>query len=541
MNRQDVEKILAAYVKPIFGFALKRCKSPQDAEDLSQEIAVSAFRALLARDDVADVSRFIWTIAHNALSNYYRDTARQAIGVSMDEMAELIADPKAELEESEDQAAIRKLQGEIAYLSRMQRIILIAYYFDGWKQADIARELGIPLGTVKWHLFEAKKELKRGMNTMREASQLKFNPIRFSGMAVSGSVGTKPPQDYFQDALAQNICYCVRETPKTVNEIADSLGVSPVYVESAADVLETAGFLRLEKEKYLANFLITETNTQQLVALDQVYKRAAALVAEELYQELTSSGILEDEGIVCNQKTDHNFLLCSLIPYLATCPGDHPAENHISFEDLATIRPDGSRNIFRAEILSSQETMPPELAQLATWSGPMWNEWKGRILWQIDSPWSSRCSWESNQYAQHAQRVLSLYAREEALSKDEYAYLAEHGFVAPQPHQDSPVETVWQVVVLRDKDIRDRLLALGNAVKDKHREELEKLKDAWAKILMEDVPEHLKRVRAYELQGAFGADGHFLVHCMLYLLQKGKLTLPTEAQKKSVSMLILPA
>ena len=43
MNRQDVEKTITEYLKPIFGFALKRCKSIHDAEDLSQEIAAKAF------------------------------------------------------------------------------------------------------------------------------------------------------------------------------------------------------------------------------------------------------------------------------------------------------------------------------------------------------------------------------------------------------------------------------------------------------------------------------------------------------------------
>ena len=95
MNRQDVEKNVTEYLKPIFGFALKRCKSLQDAEDLSQEIVMRAFRALLVRDDVADVGKFIWTIAHNALSNYYRDAERYIIGVPIDEVAELIADPNA--------------------------------------------------------------------------------------------------------------------------------------------------------------------------------------------------------------------------------------------------------------------------------------------------------------------------------------------------------------------------------------------------------------------------------------------------------------
>ena len=42
MNKTDTEKIIAEYLKPIFGFALKRCRNIQDAEDLSQEIAAKA-------------------------------------------------------------------------------------------------------------------------------------------------------------------------------------------------------------------------------------------------------------------------------------------------------------------------------------------------------------------------------------------------------------------------------------------------------------------------------------------------------------------
>lgn len=98
MNRQDVKKIITEYLKPIFGFALKRCKSIHDAEDLSQEIAIRAFRALLVKDDVVDMGKFIWTVAHNTLSNYYRDAAKSMFGVSIDEVAELIADPYSELD-----------------------------------------------------------------------------------------------------------------------------------------------------------------------------------------------------------------------------------------------------------------------------------------------------------------------------------------------------------------------------------------------------------------------------------------------------------
>ena len=129
MNRQDVEKNITEYLKPIFGFALKRCKSIHDAEDLSQEITIRAFRALLIKDDVADMGKFIWTVAHNTLSNYYRDTVKSMIGVSIDEVAELIADPDSELEIDDNTETIRRLQSEIAYLSKLQRRIVICLLY----------------------------------------------------------------------------------------------------------------------------------------------------------------------------------------------------------------------------------------------------------------------------------------------------------------------------------------------------------------------------------------------------------------------------
>lgn len=52
MKRQDVENTITEYLKPVFGFALKRCKSIHDAEDLSQEIVLRAYRALLAKEDI---------------------------------------------------------------------------------------------------------------------------------------------------------------------------------------------------------------------------------------------------------------------------------------------------------------------------------------------------------------------------------------------------------------------------------------------------------------------------------------------------------
>lgn len=551
MNRQDVEKTITEYLKPIFGFALKRCKSIHDAEDLSQEITIRAFRALLIKDDVADMGKFIWTVAHNTLSNYYRDTAKSMIGVSIDEVAELIADPDSELDTDDNTETIRRLQTEIAYLSKLQRRIVIAYYFENRKQADIATELGVPLGTVKWHLFEAKKELKRGMDTMRKASELKFNPIKFHSYGINGSIGTKSPDEFFRSTLSQNICYCVRNTAKTINEIADDLGVSPVYVETEVEFLEEYGFLQVQKDKYIVNFIISEPTAELLTMQNDMYKRAAELFANDLYDELTSSGILDDPDIWCGQtdapisltespKADRNFVLWSLIPYIAAWSGEKLMDESIFFEEVATIRPDGAHNIYHASVVPDEMVLPDDYVYMRNWCGPMWNKGDYQMMWQIDSEWSDRAPVKERNIPEEQERTITLlnWEKYNLLSKHDYAWLAERGYIKTNGDYDGHFKSAWQIVVLASNEIRDKLLAIGERIKVKYQTEFDALKAPYAEAVLESVPAHLRKIKAYELQFVFHADGWFLVHCITALLKNGKLKEPTEGQRKSLTTLI---
>ncbi|MBE6638929.1 MAG: sigma-70 family RNA polymerase sigma factor [Ruminococcaceae bacterium] len=555
MNRQDAEKIITEYLKPIFGFALKRCKNMQDAEDLSQEIVLKAFRALLIKDDIGDTNKFIWTVAHNALSNYYRDTAGSMIGVSIDEMAEILSDPDSLFAEDDNSETICRLQSEIAYLSKLQRKIVIAYYFENRKQADIAKDLGIPLGTVKWHLFEAKKELKKGMDIMRKTSELKFNPIKFNSFGINGSIGTKSTYEFFRSALVQNICYCVRNEAKTVHEIADALGVSPVYVENEVEYLAENGFLKEEKDKYIVNFIISEPTAEFLTMQDAMYKKAAGLFAGELYDELVSSGILDDESILGNYMLpnstrekplrDHNFLLWSLIPYIAAISGEKLMDNTITFEEVATIRPDGAHNIAYATVLPEHMNLPNDYVYMKDWCGPMTNGYGGQyMLWCIDTEWSDREKHRGAYpiYDEVARRILSLYdyEKEAILSKEDYAWLSEHGYIKTWGDYDKVFKTAWQIVILANKEIKEKLLAIGEKLKAKYKDEFDALKAPYVEAVLASVPAHLRKAKAYELQFVFHSDGWFLLHCIVSLLNSGKLKLPTEEQRKSLTTLIVP-
>ena len=572
MNRQDAEKIITEYLKPIFGFALKRCKNAHDAEDLSQDIVLKAFRALLIKDDICDISKFIWTIAHNALSNYYRDASKSVIGVSIDAVAEVIADPDSIFDDNDNADVIRRLQSEIAYLSKLQRKIVIAYYFENLKQADIAKDLNIPLGTVKWHLFEAKKELKRGMDTMRKTSELKFNPIKFDLWGFSGSVGTKgSPARFFDSLIAQNIEYAVLKEAKTVNKIADELGVSPVYVESEAERLEEYGLLTKIGDKYLCNILLEESTTELNRLHDQMYLKAADIFANELFDELMNSRMLDDGRIwggttepftfTYDPPKDKNFMLWALIPYIASMSGSQLMYDSTTFEEAATTRPDGGKNICYASIHPHDVVFPLYFDNMKRFFGPCWTGFGEKFkVWTIDSEWSEKRIAEDYQKTiHHDLSLLNIYLNGDTLSPEGYAYLCERGYISVLTRERGLLSDVsagfgdsfvssedlgdykikFRCLCLSDAEINRQLIEIGDRIKEKHQTEFDNLKKEYIDAVLKETPKQLQTMQKHVLQYIFHSDGWFVLHCIKTLIANGKLKEPTDDQKKSLTTIII--
>ncbi len=549
MNRQDVEKIITEYLKPIFGFALKRCKSIHDAEDLSQEIATKAFRALLAKDDVGDVGKYIWAVAYNTLSNYYRDSAKVANTMSIDDVAEHLYLTDDLWDSDNSEAAISRLHSEISYLSKLQRRIVIAYYFENRKQADIARELNIPLGTVKWHLFEAKKELKRGVIMTRNHGELKFNPIRLTRICCNGSAGTKGSNaNFFRSALSQNIAYSVRNSYKSVNEIADELGVSPVYVESEAEFLYEYGFLLKKGDKFISNIIIDEADEEIIRLHDEMYGKATALFADELFDTLCGSGLLKDDRILggrygnismtADPTKDENFLLWSLIPYITANGGKDLLKETVSFEEAATIRPDGGHNICSADVLNFDAPKPKYDDSMGKFCGCCWNSYENLTLWQCDSEWSEKRIGE-HYLASVTQDLMLLkqWINDAELSAAEYARLAERGYISVLNENDD-IKIVPRCVILENPEIKSELLAVGDKIKEKHWEELCRIRDIFIGAVLDKTPPHLHKARIFGLQHTFFSDPWFILYVLKHLTENEKLKPPTVEQKKMLMTVI---
>jgi len=476
MDQKLADRIILEQLRPIYGFMLRKTATAEDAEDLTQETALRGYRALL-RGTPEDPAAFLWRVARNALANYYRGKARSGIGVPLEDMAESLGSGEGNMaDRMEFREDCAKIGLEIAYLSRLQREIVIAYYYDGQKVKDIAAALNIPEGTVKWHLFEARNNLKKGMDTMRNSSELKFNPVKFSLMGINGAVGAMGgTSNFFRGALSQNIAYAVYREAKSIHEIADALGVSPVYVESEAAFLEEYGFLIKSGDKYLANLIIEEGTEEIIQVYEEMYTKAAQLIGGGLFDALADSELLDSPSLYYPDG-DKNFLMWGLLLYLLAWSNDvflqHAAtvttvtgiEKKIKFEDVATLRPDGGRYIAYAG-LDSEILRQKFFDSMRKWCGPMWNASDDLhlMLWQVNSEWSAREDFNFDGYQKDVERDLNLLRRfidDEVLSIDDCAYLARRGYIRGSNGQfESAV--IW----LKSQTIKDELLALASRIK----------------------------------------------------------------------------
>lgn len=69
--------------------------------------------------------------------------------------------PETVMQDREKQRLLREIIDNS--LTEMQKLCIIAYYFQEQKQSEIANELGIPENTVKTNLSRAKQKIRDGV------------------------------------------------------------------------------------------------------------------------------------------------------------------------------------------------------------------------------------------------------------------------------------------------------------------------------------------------------------------------------------------
>lgn len=152
-----LEGAFRAWSGLVHGFC-RKAVGPDDADDLTQQVFVAAWRSRDGFDlDRGVVPAWLIGIARNVVARHWRSARRVATPVGSIGDADQ-PDPTSPTDHLADRMMVA---AALDVLTEPQRATLRLAFEDGLSQTEIAERLDLPLGTVKSHQ-------RRGLHRLRE-------------------------------------------------------------------------------------------------------------------------------------------------------------------------------------------------------------------------------------------------------------------------------------------------------------------------------------------------------------------------------------
>ena len=165
-NKSDkFEETFLPFLSDIYRTAFRLTSNREDAEDLTQETFIKAFRAWSKRRDVRNARAWLFRILRNTINDHYKKRTSTTPHISLNETDErALPEELLQRESPEDLLLMKSAAGRLKMaLQRMPieyRMTLLLCDSEGLSYAEIARIQDCPVGTVRSRLNRARKILK---------------------------------------------------------------------------------------------------------------------------------------------------------------------------------------------------------------------------------------------------------------------------------------------------------------------------------------------------------------------------------------------
>ncbi|MBI2901685.1 MAG: sigma-70 family RNA polymerase sigma factor [Planctomycetes bacterium] len=158
------EDLVRRHMKDAYAFALRLCGDPQEAEELSQEGFVHAFRALGAFRGESAFRSWLYRIVINLHRDRRRRLRREEtrLGVVREETERRQAATAEGAGVQADELA-DVVRDRVALLPDRQREVLVLHVYHGLDYRGVASVLGCSYEDVKMNLSLARKKLKEAL------------------------------------------------------------------------------------------------------------------------------------------------------------------------------------------------------------------------------------------------------------------------------------------------------------------------------------------------------------------------------------------
>lgn len=167
-DQKAFETLLSKYRNLVYTIMIKMVRNPQEAEDLTQEAFIKAFRSLASFKEEFAFSTWLMKIATNNCIDFLRKRKLRTYSINepvkyKDEEIEMeLPDagptPERSLLQSERS---RIIQEAIDELPEKYRYVILLRHKEEKSYEEISEILDLPLGTVKAQIFRAREMLNQ--------------------------------------------------------------------------------------------------------------------------------------------------------------------------------------------------------------------------------------------------------------------------------------------------------------------------------------------------------------------------------------------
>ena len=149
MTDEQFTPLAERYMDTVFRVAYSYLRCRDDADDVTQDVLIQLYRQDKAFESDAHVKNWLIRVTVNRCKNVLRAPWHKA---------EHIADYENSL--TFEAPACRELFDAVMSLDRRYRLPVLLYYYEGYRQREIAALLGVPEETVRTRLSRARDKLK---------------------------------------------------------------------------------------------------------------------------------------------------------------------------------------------------------------------------------------------------------------------------------------------------------------------------------------------------------------------------------------------
>ena len=164
-DQQAYAGLVDRYQSYVFTLALRFTKNREDAEEISQDIFVKAYRALADFKGTSKFSTWLYTIVNNTCITFLRKKRLQTHSLDNEGVFEVADSQDSGLRANlvEQKSKVAMVNNAINLLNGDDAEIITLFYKSEQSLDEIAQILGLETNTAKVRLHRARTRLKEKM------------------------------------------------------------------------------------------------------------------------------------------------------------------------------------------------------------------------------------------------------------------------------------------------------------------------------------------------------------------------------------------